>query len=65
MIGGLAESILRRYTSDMIAGLSFLHSKGYIHRDIKPSNLLLDKSMVKLADFGCTAAVKMSSDGLR
>jgi len=63
--GGLAECILRRYTSDIITGLSFLHSKGYIHRDIKPSNLLIDKGIVKLADFGCTAAVKISSDGLK
>jgi serine/threonine protein kinase len=49
----------------MLCGLAFLHAKGYIHRDIKPSNLLLDKNMVKLADFGCTGTVILSSDGLQ
>jgi serine/threonine protein kinase len=57
-LGGLAEPVLRRYTHNMLAGLSFLHSKGYIHRDIKPSNLLIDHNVVKLADFGCTTSVR-------
>jgi serine/threonine protein kinase len=53
--GGLAESIMRRYTSDIVSGLVYLHSKGIIHRDIKSSNLLVFNGTIKLADFGCAA----------
>jgi serine/threonine protein kinase len=53
--GELTEPIIRRYTTDIINGLSFLHSQGYTHRDIKPSNLLVMNGMIKLADFGCSS----------
>jgi serine/threonine protein kinase len=56
ILGPLSEPILRRYTTHIVTGLRFLHQKGFIHRDIKPSNLLLDKGIVKLADFGCSCA---------
>jgi hypothetical protein len=52
--GPLNESLLRRYTLDIVTGLDYLHSKQIIHRDLKPKNLLLDKGVVKLADFGCS-----------
>lgn len=50
---------------DILNGLSFLHSEGYIHRDVKPSNLLIDKQVVKLADFGCSTSVKLDSAGIK
>lgn len=52
--GALEEPIVRRYTCDILEGLSFLHSKRIIHRDIKPSNLLVKNNVIKLADFGCS-----------
>jgi tRNA A-37 threonylcarbamoyl transferase component Bud32 len=55
--GAFPEPLIRRYTIDILNGLSFLHAKGYIHRDIKPSNLLIDKDVVKLADFGCSTSL--------
>mmetsp|Transcript_31068 Transcript_31068/g.30521 ORF Transcript_31068/g.30521 Transcript_31068/m.30521 type:complete len:225 (+) Transcript_31068:343-1017(+) len=39
----------------VLAAISFCHSKGIVHRDIKPENLLIDSQMndaVKLIDFG-------------
>jgi serine/threonine protein kinase len=36
----------------VLAGLDFIHSKGYFHRDIKPENLLLRGDTCKLGDFG-------------
>ena len=40
--------------TQIVKGLSYLHSKGIAHRDIKPENILLDKShqQIKLIDFG-------------
>ena len=36
----------------ILEGLAFLHSRGYIHRDIKPENILMKGDVCKLADFG-------------
>lgn len=37
----------------IISGIEYLHSLGYVHRDIKPTNQLLDESLrVKIIDFG-------------
>lgn len=63
MFGAFPEPLLRIYTADVVRGLLFLHSKGYIHRDIKPSNLLIDKGRVKLADFGCSTTFLLNEDG--
>ena len=52
--GALSEPLLRRYINDTVRGLQYLHEKRIIHRDVKPSNLLLDRGVVKLADFGCS-----------
>ena len=42
--------------TQIISGITFLHSKRIVHRDIKPRNILLTKSrdqiLVKVGDFG-------------
>eukprot|EP00271_Cylindrocystis_brebissonii_P001432 TRINITY_DN11692_c0_g1_i1.p1 TRINITY_DN11692_c0_g1~~TRINITY_DN11692_c0_g1_i1.p1 ORF type:complete len:915 (-),score=144.95 TRINITY_DN11692_c0_g1_i1:783-3527(-) len=55
--GKLDESLVRRYTKDLLEGLRDLHALGYVHCDIKGRNLLLGKEGVKIGDFG--AAEKM------
>lgn len=57
-VGPFPESLLRRYTIDIIEGLHFLHIKKFMHRDIKPTNLLISHGVVKLGDFGCSTATR-------
>ena len=38
---GLREQVVRRYASEALSGLIYLHKKGIIHCDVKPANMLL------------------------
>ena len=50
--GALHESIVKRYTHDLLCGLDFLHARSIAHCDIKGANLLVSEDgVVKLADF--------------
>jgi eukaryotic-like serine/threonine-protein kinase len=41
------------YSSQVLAALSYAHSKGVTHRDIKPANIMITShGLVKLMDFG-------------
>ncbi len=45
---------------ELLAGLAYVHRKGYVHRDVTPSNVMISVSgAVKLLDFGM---VRQSSD---
>lgn len=45
---------LRICLNEILAGLQYIHERGYIHGDIKPANILRKEcGQVKIADFGC------------
>lgn len=49
----LSEKEAREIFSDLMTGISYLHSKNIIHRDIKLENLLMNENgNVKITDFG-------------
>ena len=54
--GVFNEAVARRYTTQILAGLHYLHAHRIVHRDIKGGNILVDNTgIVKLADFGVRA----------
>jgi len=54
--GAFKEAVVRRYASECLEGLVYLHAHKILHRDIKPDNVLINQSGVaKLADFGASA----------
>lgn len=56
----LLEFEVRAITQQLVAAVSYLHSKGIVHRDIKADNILIfaDTQTIKLADFGFADRIK-------
>ncbi|EKX48761.1 hypothetical protein GUITHDRAFT_53310, partial [Guillardia theta CCMP2712] len=62
--GPLTESIVRRYTCQMLCGLDYLHRHCIVHRDVKCANALLNSAgQLKLADFGGSKWLSECSTG--
>ena len=54
--GRFSEKTARYFFKQLIAGLEYIHSRGYAHRDLKPENIFLDEHFnLKIADFGFTS----------
>jgi serine/threonine protein kinase len=63
--GKLSVSAVRRYISDTLMALEYLHQQGIVHCDVKPQNLLIAMDgKCKLSDFGsclCCAAAQTAT----
>lgn len=64
--GRFGEGLSRKYFQQLIAVVSYCHSRGIYHRDLKPENLLLDENEdLKVSDFGLSAWTdQVQADGL-
>ncbi|XP_022256715.1 mitogen-activated protein kinase kinase kinase 4-like [Limulus polyphemus] len=50
----IPESLVRKYTRQLLEAVSVLHENGIVHRDIKSANIFLSSNgVLKLGDFGC------------
>ena len=64
--GSLPPGVIHETGSDIINGVSYLHSKGVAHLDIKPRNILLTKyAVAKIADFGLALPIKNDDGSIR
>lgn len=62
--GGLLEFQVKKYTKNVVLGLSLIHKKGIIHCDIKPHNILLTTDEVtKIVDFGLSITLQQINCG--
>ncbi|KAG7211833.1 hypothetical protein KM043_011058 [Ampulex compressa] len=57
---GLPESLVRKYTHQLVLAVAALHSHGIVHRDIKTANIFLtdEGNCLKLGDFGSAVQIK-------
>ena len=54
---------MKTLAADLLAGLAYMHTQGWLHRDLKPDNCLITHDrQLKLADFGHAAQLP---DGLK
>ncbi|EAR88467.2 plant dual-specificity MAP kinase kinase family domain protein (macronuclear) [Tetrahymena thermophila SB210] len=67
--GKFNETLIRKFTQQILKGLEYLHAHEIIHRDIKGANVLVDKDgNCKLADFGSAKKIveeKGHNDSIR
>lgn len=56
------ETRVRRWFTQMVLGLQYLHGRNVLHRDYKPSNLFLTKQdQLRIGDFGISKIIETNS----
>jgi len=65
MYDRLSPAAVKFYTSEIVCGLSYLHSLNIAYRDLKPENILLDaEGHTVLTDFGFAKTMTGSPSGV-
>ena len=54
----LDESKIKDIIYQTLLGLTHMHKYGFFHRDMKPENLLINDTIVKIADFGLAREIR-------
>lgn len=55
----MSETQAKRYISEIILAIEYLHTKNILYRDLKPENVLVSSDgHLKLADFGLSKQVE-------
>ncbi|KAJ7038288.1 kinase-like domain-containing protein [Mycena alexandri] len=61
--GKFDEEVTKSFTSQILAGLEYLHVKGILHRDLKSDNILVETTGVcKISDFGISKRTDDQND---
>ena len=57
IINDLTDYQIKRFSSQLLQAVEYLHSNGILHRDIKPDNILIKVNDIKLADYGLSRSM--------
>ncbi|GAB5358702.1 hypothetical protein AAMO2058_000481100 [Amorphochlora amoebiformis] len=64
--GPLQLQVTQFLCAEVVSGIGFIHSKGYVFGDLKPENvLIMDSGHAKLGDFGATRKLSECKAGSR
>lgn len=60
-----SEVEIQSWMYQILKGVAYMHSKGYIHRDLKPENILVNEGTLKLGDFGLSKKMCHCSNNIK